>query len=86
MKQEKQEKQGKTRRWVSVRRRGDPGEIQGRSIDLRSSVFRGVGGSMGKGTRREGVGGTRTIECGGVLGSLVRRDEGRSEECGEEKT
>ena len=45
-------KQGKTRRRVSVGRRGDPGEIQGRSIDLRGSVFRGVGGSM----RREGVG------------------------------
>ena len=39
-----------------MRRRGDPGEIQGRSIDLRGSVFRGVGGSKGKGTRREGVG------------------------------
>ena len=45
-------KQGKTRRRVSVRQRGDPGEIQGRSIDLRGSVFRGVG----EGTRREGVG------------------------------
>ena len=45
-----------TRRRVSVRRRGDPGEIQGRSIDLRGSVFRGVGGNKGKGTRREGVG------------------------------
>ena len=29
---------------------------------------------------------TRTIECGGVLGSLVRSDEGRSEERGEKKT
>ena len=37
-------KQGKTRRRVSVRQRGDLGEIQGRSIDLRGSVFRGVGG------------------------------------------
>ena len=45
-------KQGVTQRRVSVRQRGDPGEIQGRSIDLRSSVFRGVGGS----TRREGAG------------------------------
>ena len=44
-------KQGKTRRRVSVRRREDPGEIQGRSIDLRGSVFRGVGGS-----RRDGAG------------------------------
>ena len=52
----KEEKQGKTQRWVSVGRRGDPGEIQGRSIDLRGSVFRGVGGSIGKGTRREGTG------------------------------
>ena len=49
-------KQGKTRRWVSMGRRGDPGEIQGRSIDLRGSVFGGVIGSIGKGTRREGVG------------------------------
>ena len=49
-------KQGKTWRWVSVRRRGDPGEIQGRFIDLGSSVFRGVGGSRGKETRREGIG------------------------------
>ena len=31
-------------------------ETKGRSIDVRSSVFRGVGGSKGKGTRREGVG------------------------------
>ena len=45
-------KQGKTRRWVSMRRGGDPGEIQGGSIDLRSSVFRGVGESR----RREGTG------------------------------
>ena len=49
-------KQGKTRRWVSMGRWGDPGEIQGRSIDLGGSVFRSVGGSIGKGTRREGVG------------------------------
>ena len=48
----KEGKQGKARRWVSVGRRGDPGEIQGRSIYLRGSVFRGVGGSIGKGTRR----------------------------------
>ena len=49
-------KQGKTRRRMSMRRRGDPGEIQGGSIDLRGSVFKGVGGSIGKGIRREGVG------------------------------
>ena len=45
-------KQGKTWRWVSVGRREDLGKIQGRSIDLRSSVFRGVGGGM----RRDGAG------------------------------
>ena len=48
-------KQGKSQRWVSVGGRGDPGEIQGRSIDLGGSVFRSVGGSIGKGIRREGV-------------------------------
>ena len=48
----KEEKQGRTWRRVSMRRRGDLGEIQGRSIDLRSLVFRGVGGSM----RRDGAG------------------------------
>ena len=84
-----------------MRRREDPGEIQGRSVDLRSSVFRGVGGSMGEGTRKGGVGAenkvmrirvrgglgedrgegeTRTMECGGVHGNLVRSDEERSEE------
>ena len=108
-------------------RRGDSGEIQGRSIDLGGSVFRSVGsvfrsvgsvfrsvgsvfrsviGSIGKGTRREGAGAeskvtrmrargglggegedeTWTIVCGGVLRSLVRSDEGRSEERGEKKT
>ena len=35
-------KLGKTRRWVSVGRRGDPGKIQGRSIDL------GGSGKMGR--------------------------------------
>ena len=48
-------KQGKTRRQVFVGQREDPGEIQGRSIDLRGSVFRSVGGSIGKGLRRGGV-------------------------------
>ena len=43
----------RTRRRVSVRQRGDLGEIQGRSIDLRGSMFRGVG--IGKGIGREGV-------------------------------
>ena len=69
-------------------------------------MLRSVGGSIGKGIRREGVGSeskvtrmrargglggkgkdeTRTVEYGGVLGSLVRSDEGRSEERGEKKT
>ena len=92
-----------------MRRRGDPGEIQGRSIDLRSSVFRGVGGSLrriGGGVESKvwgvwvkgGLGGgrgkdeTRTIGCGGVLGSQGRSDEGArgatrvAEERGERKT
>ena len=49
-------KQGKTWRWVSVGRQGDPGEIQGRSIDLGGSVFRSVGGSIGIRMRRGGLG------------------------------
>ena len=47
----------------------------------------GVGIRMRRRTGKEwGEGGTRTIECGGVPGSLVRSDEGRSEEQGEKKT
>ena len=54
----REEKQGKTRGWVSMGRREDPGKIQGRSIDLRGLVFRGIGGSIGKGIRaRGGLGG-----------------------------
>ena len=64
----KEGKQEETRRWVSMGRRGDPGEIQGRSIDLRSSVFRGVGGGVGRGTRREGRG------VGGGVGRGTRRE------------
>ena len=45
-------KQGKTQRRVSMRQRGDPGEIQERSIDLGGSVF----GSVGRGRRVEGRG------------------------------
>ena len=87
-------------------RRGDPGEIQGRSIDPGGSVFRSVGGNIGKGIRREGAGAesentrtrargglggevkdeSRTVVHGGVLGSSVGSDEGRSEERGEKKT
>ena len=40
----------------------------------------------GRTGKERGEGGTRTIECEGVLGSLVRSDEGRSEERGEKKT
>ena len=74
-------KQGKTRRRVSVRRRGDPGEIQGRSIDLRGSVFRGVGGSIGKGIRREGVGAgdkVMRVRTRGGLGGGGGEDETRT--------
>ena len=39
---------GRIQRWVSVGGREDLGKIQGRFIDLWSSVFRGVGGE-GKG-------------------------------------
>ena len=82
-KEAREGKLGKTRRWVSVGRQGDPGEIQGRSIDLGGSVFRSVGGSIGKGIRKVlvqkvrfqgGLGGegedeTRSVTHGGVLGS-----------------
>ena len=54
MKQEKQEKGSKERPGDGCP--WDEGEIQGRSIDLGGSVFRSVRGSIGKGTRREGVG------------------------------
>ena len=55
-KEAREGKLGKTRRWVSMGKWGDSGEIQGRSIDLGGSVFRSVGEGIGKGTRREGVG------------------------------
>ena len=32
----------------------DPGKIQGRSIDLRGSVFRSVGRRIGRGTEGQG--------------------------------
>ena len=62
----------------------EEGEIQGRSIVLRGSVFRGVGGSIGKGTRREGIGreqGMR-IRVGGRLGEGGGEGETRTVECG----
>ena len=61
---------------MSVRRREDPGEIQGRSIDLRGSVFRGVGGSIGKGIRREGVGAEGKVTGIGAKGGLGKRGRG----------
>ena len=57
-------------------RKGDPGEIQGRSIDLRGSVFRGFGGSMGEGNegrcwhRGQGVGVRTREKTGRELGDV----------------
>ena len=59
----KEGKQGKTQRWVSVGRRGDPGEIQGRSIDLGGSVFRRVGRRV-EGQGRQGIPRVRGIKGG----------------------
>ena len=54
-----------TRRWVSVGQRGDPGEIQRRSIDLGGSVFRSVGrGTRVEGQGQQGVSRVRGIEGG----------------------
>ena len=78
----KEGEQGKTRRWVSMGLRGDPGEIQGRSIDLRGLVFRGVGGSIGKGTRREGVGAKGEVMRIRARGGLGRRGRGRDKDNG----
>ena len=58
-------KLGGTWRRVSVGRRGDPGEIQGRSIDLGGSVFRSVGrGRRVEGQGQQGVPRVRGIEGG----------------------
>ena len=69
-------KQGRTRRWVSVRRRGDPGEIQGRSIDLGVLVFRSVGGSIGKGDKEEGCWWGARFEDEGKRRTRRRRGRG----------
>ena len=50
--EKEEEKQGRSRDGGSWGK----GEIQGRSIELRGSVFRGVGGSIGRGTRMKGQG------------------------------
>ena len=63
--------------------RGDPGEIQGRSIDLRGSVFRGVGGSIGKGIRWEGVGAEGEVMRIRAKGGLGRWGRGRDKDDGE---
>ena len=82
-------KQGETRRWVSVRRRGDPGEIH-RSKEFgvqgcRRKYKEGRCWRRGQGTRIRARGGqgegrgedeTRTVMRGGVLGSPVESDEG----------
>ena len=69
-------KQGEIRRWVSMGQREDQGKIQGRSIDLRVLVFWGVGGSIGKGIRREGVGTEGEVMRIRAKGGLGRRGRG----------
>ena len=70
----------RTRRWVSVGWRGDPGEIQGRSIDLGVLVFRGVGGGRRvEGQGQQSVPRVREIkggQWGGFYGCLVGSDKG----------
>ena len=74
------------------RSRGDPGILRslvfrdvGGSKGTRKEgrCWRGGQGvgvrTRGRTGKERGEGGTRTIECGGVLGSPVRSDEGRSE-------
>ena len=56
--------QGKTRRRVSMGRREDLGEIQGRSIDLGGLVFR----SVGSGRRVEGQGQQGVLRVRGIKG------------------
>ena len=61
------------------RSRGDPGKIH-RSW---GSVFRSVGGSIGKGARREGVGaGDKVVRARGGLGGGGGEDETRTIESG----
>ena len=55
-------KQGKTRRRVSMRRRGDLGEIQGRSIDP-GKIHRSRGFGVRECREGEKSGGTRTARC-----------------------
>ena len=91
-------KQGETRRWVSVRRREDPGKIhrskefgvqgcrrkfeEGRCWCRERSVRIRVRGGLA-GARDEGE--TRTIGYGGVLGNQVRSVSGRWMSSGERR-
>ena len=63
----------------------EDGEIQGRSIDPGGSVFRSVGGSIGKGTRREGAGAESEVSRMRARGGLggEGEDESGTIECGE---
>ena len=90
VKQEKQEKgkQGETRRWVSVRRRGDPGKIhrskefgvqgcrreygEGRCWRREQGTRIKVRGGQGEGMGEDE---TRTVMCGGVLGNPVGNED-----------
>ena len=73
VKQEKQEKDPEMGvRGKMGRSRGDPGKIH-RS---RGSVFRSVGGSIGKGIRWEGVGAEGEVTRIRAKGGLGRRGRG----------
>ena len=56
--------------------KGRSGEIQGRSIDLGGSVFRSVGGSIGKGIRRDGADAENKVTRMRARGGLRRRGRG----------
>ena len=60
-------------RGVGGSKRKGKGDEEGRSRHREQGVGNRTRGRTGK---ERGEGGTRTIECGGVLGSLVRSDEG----------
>ena len=54
---------------------------EGASAESKNTRARARGGLGGEGKDE-----SRMVKCGGVLGSLVRSDKGRSEERGEKKT
>ena len=75
MKLEKQEKRNKERPGDGCP--WEDGEIQGRSReDLGGSMFRSVGGSIGKGARREGVGAEDEVMRIRARGGLGRQGRG----------